>query len=198
MLNRYLDPHLSTALRGDLGYYLASFDSQLPATTITWLSANVPYQAGTTLCRCFDTTGNRTTDPSDLTCYGRGVVGGYAAGVVLPISLIVGQTREVQHAEGYLETQEGAMAYLQEAPAVAQPVMKRDDLLVVTPDPLAVPGNPDRRYVIVDLIDPVHVFGHVFVRRYWCSPIELGAVAYRVPAPTANTFTIPAGRHGTV
>src|SRR5690348_8708510 len=119
-----LDPHQQAAVRGALGSYLSSFDSRQQGVTVTLLAALLPGQAGTTLCPCYDQVGQRTTDPSDPRCFGRGVLGGYAPGVVLAVSLIVGQTREVQRAEGYLETQEGAIAYIQEGASVAQPVLK--------------------------------------------------------------------------
>lgn len=192
----FMDPALKQALSGALGDYLGTFASRAPSVTITWRAALIPGQAGTTLCPCYDTTGHRTTDPSDPACFGRGVLGGYATGVVLAASLIVGQGREVQTPEGFLQTQEGALLYLQDPLTPEQPVLKRDDLIIVAPDPLGVPANPDRRYTVVDQIEPVHLLGTTYVTRYWCSPLELGAVAYRVPP--ANTQAVPSGQHGTV
>lgn len=191
-----LSPHLATAVRGALGRYLGGFDSRARGVTVTWLIALIPGQSGTTFCSSYDQVGHRNTDPSCPLCYGRGVVGGYMMGGPVPVSLIPGQTREVANPEGYLETQSGVIAYILEPASPAQPQFKRDDLLVVTPDPLAAPDNYDRRYVIADEIDPVHVMGHTFCRRYWTFPIELGAVAYRVPLD--NPMPIPDGQWGTL
>lgn len=183
-----LDPHLKAAVSATL-----QRDILPSGQSVTLRARLIPGQPGTALCSCWDSVGKRVTQPDDPQCFGTGVVGGYEAGVVEPIAIYPGAaSTTVQNPAGYLETQTVDVAYVMPT----APTLKARDLLIVSPDPLGVPGNPDRRYLVGDETDPLSLGPTVLVRRYYVHPAELGSIVYRVPM--ANPATIPNDAWGTL
>jgi hypothetical protein len=184
-----MDPHLQAAISGAIAADIMPPSGQ----TVLYRARLRPGQAGATLCPCYDPVGHRATDPADPRCFGTGVLGGYAPAITIPLSIYPGAASQTQETTpGYLETQSIDVAYV----SVGGPTLRRDDLLIVSPDPLGVPNNPDRRYTVGDEINPLHVQGIIMVRRYHVMPVELGAIVYRVPPP--NTALPPDSTEGTL
>jgi hypothetical protein len=162
----------------------------LRPVTGLYLQAFIPNQPGTTLCTCYDPKGGRTTQPDHPTCFGRGVVGGYATGVSHLTCLTYAWANNDIAADGYLNPQPADATHLI-LPVSVTTRPKLGDLYVYTPDPLGLAGNPDRRYRVMGDTVPLHVRGILLGRMYTLTACELGTVPYWVPAPTPNLTARP-------